>query len=220
TALDITENRIDTGSVAIPSEPIVICSNSYWSIVDVARVEFMNDITVESNAMLFISSTLPTLKLWVVTSYKHTFLNNGIVALNALSSSETSTFYFDWSTFVNNGEMYFAASGIDSDFLNIESHELTNNGLMVFYNEKKSTSYVIIESWGNPITNDGQICFRKHNFLQSGNIVGNGCLTAIEGGSIYIRDPVTIFDSNLSYYLADATSIMTVGYFRTAHTFK
>ncbi|EMG45264.1 hypothetical protein G210_5122, partial [Candida maltosa Xu316] len=115
--------------------------------------------------------------------------------------------------------MYFAASGIYYDDVFIQSYETTNNGLMVFYLGKRSSSHVLLQSPGDTV-NNGQMCFRKHNYHQTSNIAGSGCFTALEGGSIYFYDPDRIFGANLSFYLADAASFMVVGNIKTGYTFK
>ncbi|EMG45818.1 hypothetical protein G210_3974, partial [Candida maltosa Xu316] len=207
TALDITENRITTDIDKIDEgNPVVICSNSYWSIVDVAKVEFKEDITVESNAMLYVSSTSDISLDFGHPEYKK-LLNNGIIAVNGLASSAYVKVHLVANPFVNNGGMYFASSGSNSDNWYLTSNgEMVNNDLMVFYQKQRSASLVDIRG----MTNNGQIYFRNSNFLINGDRAGTGCFTAIDGGSFYIKYPEMNFASTLSWYLADSTASMVV----------
>ncbi|EMG45216.1 hypothetical protein G210_5205, partial [Candida maltosa Xu316] len=219
-ALDITENRINIGSVTIPHEPVAICSNSYWSIVDVASVTFYNTLTLQPNAMLYVSSTLPTISLKLQAIYHYPHQNDGIIAFNSLSSTGTPSFKIGGSTFVNNGVIYCASKGNVADTMTLNSGQITNNGLMIFYHQQRSTSHVSLHGGPHDIlTNNGQICFRKHIYKQECNLEGTGCFTAMEGGSIHISGSDKISDYRLSYYLADSASSMVVSDNKDGTTF-
>ncbi|EMG45407.1 hypothetical protein G210_4410, partial [Candida maltosa Xu316] len=213
-ALDITANRIDTGTgtgtVSIPNELVTIYSGNYWSIVDYAGVYFTKGLTVQENAMLYVSTTLDTVSLaFNPNNCDSIITNNGIISANSLSSTKAPNFNIHGKEFYNNGELFFAGNGNIADTMTITTTLVQNHGLMQFYHNQRSSSSVTI-GIGSTIENTGQICFQNHCFNQKTDITGDGCITARGESTIYISTPLRAISLDQSFYLKDELSSLVI----------
>ncbi|RCK59446.1 Cell wall protein IFF4 [Candida viswanathii] len=96
----------------------------------------------------------------------------------------------------------------------------TNNGLLVFYqNQRTSGSIKLGRSLGS-ITNNGQICLYNQVFIQNTDIVGKGCITAQKDSTIYIPSAAQSTDERHNIYLVDRESSIIVQALSTPQTFN
>ncbi|EMG45221.1 putative Hyr1-like cell wall protein, partial [Candida maltosa Xu316] len=204
-------NRIDTGTLTIPNELVTIYSGNYWSIFDYAGVYFTNGLTVQENAMLFVSTKSATTMSLIFNpnNCEGIITNNGIIAVNSLSSTGAPVYNLHGASFYNYGELYFAGNGNVGDTMTITTTLVQNAGMMEFYHTQRSSSYVTIGA-GTTIENTGQICFRSHYFYQLTDITGNGCMTACAGSTIYISNPARAISTDQSFYLQDSLSSVVI----------
>ncbi|EMG47723.1 hypothetical protein G210_1854, partial [Candida maltosa Xu316] len=209
-ALDITANRLDSVTVTIPNELVTIYSGYYWSIIDDPTVYFTKGLTVQENAMLYVSTTLATVALiFNPNNCDGIITNNGIISVNSLSSTKAPLFNLHGKEFYNNGELIFAGNGNIADTMSITATLVQNHGLMQFYHTQRSNSYVLIGA-GTTIENTGQICFRSHYFYQQTDITGDGCITACAGSTLYISNPARAISTDQSFYLKDELSSVVI----------
>ncbi|KHC28212.1 hypothetical protein MGQ_05707, partial [Candida albicans P76067] len=77
-AIEITENKVDRGTVTLNLGDITIYPGAFWSIIDNAYTNFVGKLDVRDGAGLYISSTSHLLALQVsLTTLLHSITNNG-----------------------------------------------------------------------------------------------------------------------------------------------
>ena len=220
-ALEITEDRIDRGAFDINLGDIRVHSGASWSFVDRAISAFVGELHVEHDAGFYITLTNQWLGLDVgMTSLHKSIVNHGIIAFNSVVSLVRSSYDLIGYSFTNTGEMYFGSSGAIPGKLGLTAEYWTNEGLLVFYQNQRTSSSVKLGRSLGSITNDGQICFFHQVFHQITDIVGNGCLTAQKDSTIYIPSAAQSFDTKQSIYLADNKSSIVVQALSTPQTFN
>ncbi|KAL6452670.1 RBR3 Cell wall protein RBR3 [Candida maltosa Xu316] len=203
-ALDITTNTINAGFLDPVTDPVTIYSDCYWSIVDITPVSINYELILQANSMSIAGS--------LFTIYNSDSVqNDGIISINALGVQSYSDMSVWTEAFTNSGEIYMSSSGDSQAQMSIYASQFINTGLMVFYSEYITWSMVVIEMHGDPyIENDGQMCFQNHQYVQSTGIQGTGCMTALDGGVIYVQNLDGGIDSQHSFYLADDLSSLVV----------
>ena len=136
--------------------------------------------------------------------------NDGIIAFDSSASLTSSDYTLVGGSFVNNGEIYMGASGIVSGTLTgsmaITSAYWTNNGLIVFYQNQRSSGNVNLGTPLGKIRNDGQICLYNQVYRQLTEIQGSGCITADEDSTIYIGNGLLGISTTHNFYLHDSDS--------------
>ncbi|EMG49037.1 hypothetical protein G210_0291, partial [Candida maltosa Xu316] len=211
-AIDITANRINYGTISIPCEVLTIYTNNYWSIINNACTNFVYDVNIQSNAMLFVTTNSTSVALSFAAGTCSTKVNNnGIIAVSALPVNVCSSYNLAGQYFTNNGELYFASQGKVGDTMLVTSLNVLNNGLMNFYHSQRNAAYVTIgDACTTTLQNQGQICFRNHTYMQTTPINGTGCITATAGGAIYIQNQNQVINTTQSFYLHGSTASLTV----------
>lgn len=213
-AIEITQNRVDHGTITTSIGDITIDSGAYWSIIDNSISTFIGNLDIKSNAGLYISLTILNLPLLVLlNSGSASITNDGIVSLDARTSTQgSSQFNLVGGSFENNGEFYLAASGAIPMTMGLTGKSWNNNGLIVAYQNERSSGSVKFGVIGQTITNKGQICLTNQVYQQTSKIDGSGCVTAKKNASIYISnvlDPQSV-STEQNYFLADdQSSIIT-----------
>ena len=213
-AIEITQNRVDHGTITTSIGDITIDSGAYWSIIDNSISTFIGNLDIKSNAGLYISLTILNLPLLVLlNSGSASITNDGIVSLDARTSTQgSSQFNLVGGSFENNGEFYLAASGAIPMTMGLTGKSWNNIGLIVAYQNERSSGSVKFGVIGQTITNKGQICLTNQVYQQTSKIDGSGCVTAKKNASIYISnvlDPQSVFTEQ-NYFLADdKSSIIT-----------
>lgn len=213
-AIEITQNRVDQGTINTKIGDITIDSGAYWSIIDNSISSFIGDLNIKTNAGLYISLTILDLPLLVLlNSGSASITNNGIISLDSRSSTQGSSQYnLVGESFLNNGEFYLAASGVIPMTMGLTGKSWNNNGLIVAYQNQRKSGSVRFGVIGQTIINKGQICLINQVLQQTSKIDGSGCITTKENSSIYISnvlDPQSV-SSEQNYYLADDKSSIIV----------
>ena len=83
--------------------------------------------------------------------------------------------------------MYFAASGEFSSSTALTSALWTNTGLLLFYQNQRTSGTVSLGMPLGSITNNGQVCLNNQVYEQTTQIKGLGCFTANDS-TIYISN--------------------------------
>lgn len=219
-AIEVYDHRVDRGVFDIQFGDIKIYPGATWSLIDRAISAFVGELQVERDAGFYITLTNPWIGLEVgFTSLHKSIVNHGVIAFNSVVSLVKSSYDLAGYSFTNHGEMYFGASGSLSGKMGITAEHWTNNGLIVFYQNQRSSGSVKLGRALGSITNNGQICFFHQVFSPNTDIVGNGCITAQEASTIYIPSAAQSFDAMQSIYLADSKSSIIVKAISTPQTF-
>ncbi|KAK6891652.1 Cell wall protein RBR3, partial [Candida tropicalis] len=224
-AIDITSDRIDRGTLQLELSDITIHSGASWSIINNGRSILRGDLTVESDAGFYITSTSSIVSLQVsLASLFGSIKNDGIIAFDSSASLTSSDYTLVGGSFVNNGEIYMGASGIVSGTLTgsmaITSADWTNNGLIVFYQNQRSSGNVNLGTPLGKITNDGQICLYNQVYRQLTEIQGSGCITADEDSTIYIGNGLLGISTAHNFYLNDTDSSLVAPAISRSQTFN
>ncbi|KHC46443.1 hypothetical protein MGC_05695, partial [Candida albicans P37039] len=153
-AIEITENKVDRGTVTLNLGDITIYPGASWSIIDNAYTNFVGKLDVRDGAGLYISSTSHLLALQVsLTTLLHSITNNGVVSFDSRISRTSSSYDLRGVSFTNNGEMYFVASGEFSSSTALTSASWTNTGLLSFYQNQRTSGTVSLGMPLGSITN-------------------------------------------------------------------
>ena len=182
----ITENRIDRGKLNFEIQDITIKSGAFWSIVDNSICTFFGSLMVEPQATLYVSLTslfwhfkwplFPFLVYFTTREY-HIRLQCFI------NISYLQDYYPDISKYWQN---VFSASGKFPNTMDIVASDWTNNGLLSFHQDQRTSGVVSLGSALGTITNNGQIKLSNQVYQQRTQISGSGCFVAINNSTIYI----------------------------------
>ncbi|KAK6453592.1 Hyphally regulated cell wall protein N-terminal-domain-containing protein, partial [Scheffersomyces xylosifermentans] len=206
-AITISENTVDRGFLDLGIGGVTVEDGVYWSIVDNAISAFVGDIDVGTGSGLYISSTSSLIALTVTLLNIGSVTNNGIISFNALKSLTPPIYNIIGVSFTNNGEMYLGSDGsVGIPLVSITTPVWNNNGLLVFYQNTRSTGPVSLGTPLGTINNNGQICLYNELYTQTTNIVGTGCITASQDSSIFLSNTALNIDSNQVFYLQDSAS--------------
>ena len=144
-AIDITENKVDRGSVTLSFGEIIIHPGASWSIIDNAFSNFIGKLDVKAKSALYISLTSHLLALQVsLTTLLHSINNSGIISFDSRVSLTPSSYDLRGLSFTNSGEMYFAASGRVPSTMSLTSALWTNTGLLLFYQNQRTSGAVCL----------------------------------------------------------------------------
>lgn len=217
----ITENRIDRGKLNFEIQDITIKSGAFWSIVDNSICTFFGSLMVEPQASLYVSLTSPILALQVAfVSILGVFHNQGNITFDSSASLTSATYRIITLTFRNTGRMFFSASGKFPNTMDIVASDWTNNGLLSFHQDQRTSGVVSLGSALGTITNNGQIKLSNQVYQQRTQISGSGCFVAINNSTIYISNSLLPVQITQSFYLADSTSSIIVDSFSATQTFN
>lgn len=220
-AIEITENKVDRGTVTLNLGDITIYPGASWSIIDNAYTNFVGKLDVRDGAGLYISLTSHLLALQVsLTTLLHSITNNGVVSFDSRISRTSSSYDSRGVSFTNNGEMYFAASGEFSSSTALTSALWTNTGLLLFYQNQRTSGTVSLGMPLGSITNTGQVCLNNQVYEQTTQIKGSGCFTANGDSTIYISNVLLAVSPKQNFYLTDKGSSMIVQAVSTTQTFN
>lgn len=218
--IDITEDKVDRGAIDLSAGDITIHSGASWSIINNALTSILGSVEVQEEAGLYITLTSPLLALEVtLTSLIDSITNDGVIAFNSVASLTSATYNLVGASFTNNGEMYLGASGLLPSLMSITAADWTNEGLLVFYQNQR-TSGVVTLGAVLPIKNNGQICLFHETYQQSTPITGSGCITTQVDSLIYFPNSLLSVDSAQSIYLADRKSSIIVQALSAPQTFN
>ena len=199
-AIEITENKVDRGTVTLNLGDITIYPGVSWSIIDNAYTNFVGKLDVRDGAGLYISLTSHLLALQVsLTTLLHSITNNGVVSFDSRISRTSSSYDLRGVSFTNNGEMYFAASGEFSSSTALTSALWTNTGLLLFYQNQRTSGTVSLGMPLGSITNNGQVCLNNQVYEQTTQIKGSGCFTANGDSTIYISNVLLAVSPNRTF---------------------
>lgn len=220
-AIEIAENKVDRGTITLNLGDIIIYTGATWSIIDNAYTNFVGKLDVRADAGLYISLTSHLLALQVsLTTILHSITNNGIISFDSRVSRTSSSYDLRGVSFTNNGEMYFGSSGESSSSTSLTSALWTNTGLLLFFQNQRTSGTVNLGVSMGSITNDGQICLNNQVYEQATQIKGSGCFTAKGDSTIYIANVVLAVSSKQNFYLTDKGSSMIVQAVSTTQTFN
>ncbi|KGU23821.1 hypothetical protein MG7_04014, partial [Candida albicans P34048] len=220
-AVVITEDRVDRGSISVNLGEVTVNSGASWSIINNAVTAFAGKINVQSGGGLYISSTSPLLALQVtLTSLLDSITNDGVISLDSRASLTASNYNLIGLSFTNNGEMYLAASGVLPSTMDLTAASWTNNGLLVAYQNQRSSGVLNLGTPLGAITNNGQICLYNQVYQQQTRIEGSGCITANKNSAIYISNAVLPVATTQNFYLQDSKSSMIVQAVSSTQTFN
>ncbi|ABN65247.2 hypothetical protein PICST_43205, partial [Scheffersomyces stipitis CBS 6054] len=206
TAVTITQDTIDRGAISLGLGDTIIEDGVYWSIIDNVITAFAGNVDVGTGSGLYITGLNPLLALQV-TLLSGSLTNDGIISFNAVQSLLAPTYNLVGISFTNNGEMYLGADGsVGIPSISITTPVWNNNGLLVFYQNTRTTGPVNLGTIGLTINNNGQICFYNELYTQTTNIAGTGCMTLNDDSSIFFSNTLLNIDSNQVFYLADSAS--------------
>jgi len=212
---------VDWGSQNVGNGDVSLYSKSIWSIINNAATDFHGNIKVDATSGLYVSTVSPQVSL-SATLYDliYSFVNDGIVSFNAIRGAPGYIFRIMGDKFLNNGDLYFAASGVGSAESAIKGSDWHNNGLIHIYQQMKSDSYTYLGYDGKTMVNNGQICFTNQNWKQLTGMLGSGCVTAQEKASFYFMNTdLQISEGEIFYLSGGETSIMAVGSINRPQTF-
>lgn len=220
-AIDITENRVDRGFVTLSFGEIIIHPSASWSIIDNSFSNFIGKLDVKSKAGLYISLTSHLLALQVsLTSLLHSINNSGVISFDSRVSLTPSSYDLRGLSFTNSGEMYFAASGRVPSTMSLTSALWTNTGLLLFYQNQRTSGAVCLGFPLGSITNSGKICLNNQVYQQTTQIKGSGCFAANGDSTIYIANVLLSVSANQNFHLVDKDSSMIVQAISTTQTFN
>ena len=220
-AIEIAENKVDRGSITLNLGDIIIYTGATWSIIDNAYTNFVGKLDVRADAGLYITLTSHLLALQVsLTTILHSITNNGIISFDSRISRTSSSYDLRGISFTNNGEMYFGSSGESSSSTSLTSALWSNTGLLLFFQNQRTSGTVNLGVSMGSITNDGQICLNNQVYEQTTQIKGSGCFTAKGDSTIYIANVVLAVSSKQNFYLTDKGSSMIVQAVSTTQTFN
>ena len=129
------------------------------------------------------------------------------ISFNAVKSLLAPTYNIAGLSFTNNGEMYLGADGsVGVPSILIISPSWNNNGLLVFYQNTRTTGPVTLGAPLGTINNNGQICFYNELYTQTTNIAGTGCTTLDNDSSIFFSNTVLNIANTQVFNLADSAS--------------
>lgn len=220
-AIDITENKVDRGSVTLSFGEIIIHPGASWSIIDNAFSNFIGKLDVKAKSALYISLTSHLLALQVsLTTLLHSINNSGIISFDSRVSLTPSSYDLRGLSFTNSGEMYFAASGRVPSTMSLTSALWTNTGLLLFYQNQRTSGAVCLGFSLGSITNSGKICLNNQVYQQTTQIKGSGCFSANGDSTIYIANVLLSVSANQNFHLVDKDSSMIVQAISTTQTFN
>lgn len=220
-AIDITENKVDRGSVTLSFGEIIIHPGASWSIIDNAFSNFIGKLDVKAKGALYISLTSHLLALQVsLTTLLHSINNSGIISFDSRVSLTPSSYDLRGLSFTNSGEMYFAASGRVPSTMSLTSALWTNTGLLLFYQNQRTSGAVCLGFPLGSITNSGKICLNNQVYQQTTQIKGSGCFSANGDSTIYIANVLLSVSANQNFHLVDKDSSMIVQAISTTQTFN
>ncbi|ABN68738.2 hyphally regulated cell wall protein, partial [Scheffersomyces stipitis CBS 6054] len=207
-AVTISQNTINRGFLNLDIGDITIEDGVYWSIIDNAISAMAGSLKVGQGSGFYITSTSSLIASTVtLLSPLGSLENNGIISFNALQSLTAPVYNLVGLSFTNNGEMYLGGDGsVLVPVQSITSATWDNNGLLVFYQNTRSTGPVLLGAPLGTINNNGQICLYNELYTQTNNIVGTGCITANTDSSIFFSNTLLNIDPNQTIYLADSAS--------------
>lgn len=220
-ALEIKENKIDRGKSNFDMQDITIKSGVFWSIVDNSISTFLGSLTVEPHASFFVSLTSPILALQVAfVSIFGVFHNQGNIIFDSRASFTSATYRIATLTFRNTGKMFFSASGTFPNTMDISASNWTNDGLLSFHQDQRTSGVVSLGLPLGTIVNNGQIKLSNQVYQQRTQINGTGCFIATNNSTIYISNSLLPVYRTQNFYLADDTSSIIVDSFSATQTFN
>lgn len=107
-----------------------------------------------------------------LTSLLDLITNDGVISLDSRASLTASNYNLIGLSFTNNGEMYLAASGVLPSTMDLTAASWTNNGLIVAYQNQRSSGVLNLGTPLGAITNNGQICLYNQVYQQQTRIEG------------------------------------------------
>lgn len=195
-ARTITQDTVSRGTISLGLGDTIINDGVYWSIIDNVVTAFAGNVDVGTGSGLYITGLNPLLSLQV-TLLLGSLTNDGVIAFNAIQSLLAPTYNLVGISFTNNGEMYLGADGsVGIPSILITTPVWNNNGLLVFYQNTRTTGPVNLGTIGSTINNNGQICFYNELYTQTTNIAGTGCITLVEDSSIFFSNTLLNIDTN------------------------
>ena len=174
-AVTITQDTVTSGTINLSVGSITVSSGAYWSIINNAVSAFVGDLTVQSNAGFYISTTNPLIGLQVtLLGVLNSIQNNGVISFNSLKTLIAPNYNLVGLSFLNNGQMYLAADGTNPPVMALTAASWTNNGLLVFYQNQRSESLINLGTTLGSIKNAGSICLYSSVYQQLTSITGSG----------------------------------------------
>ncbi|KAG5419410.1 hypothetical protein I9W82_003177 [Candida metapsilosis] len=216
-----TGTIVDWGTQNVGLGDVNIAAGAIWSIINNAASDFHGNINVGQNGGLYVSAVDPSITL-SATLYDSIYgvVNNGVISFNAIKGYSNYIFIIMGNKLLNNGDLFYSASGEGSTVSSIKSTDWTNNGFIQFYQEMKSDSYVYLGMDGKTMLNNGQICFTNQNWYQLTGLLGKGCITAQAQSSFYfINTNLQISEDQIFYLTTGDSSIMAIGSTNDPRTF-
>ncbi|KAI5906186.1 Cell wall protein IFF6, partial [Candida parapsilosis] len=210
-AYDVYGLDVSKGPINLSIGNIHIHTGGYWSIIDNTISALVGDLKVERGGGFFISTFNELIGLQVLLlGLLNSIENDGIIAFNSLKTLIPPIYNLIGLTFRNTGEVYLAADGTLPPFIGLTAPTWTNNGLVVIYLNKRSTTLVNLGAVLSRVENDGTICFNNVVYQQLTSIQGNGCIVANRDSTIYITNALLPIPKEQTFFLADHKSSIVV----------
>ncbi|EAZ63274.2 hyphally regulated cell wall protein, partial [Scheffersomyces stipitis CBS 6054] len=218
-ALEVTEDTTEVGTISLDVGDITVDAGVYYSIINNALSAIVGNLDVEGS--FYITSTSDLIALTVtLDGVINSIVNNGLVSFNSAESLTAPTYQLAGISFENNGEFYLGGDGsVGVPIMAITSLTFNNNGLMVFYQNQRSTGVVTLGAPAATIHNNGQICLYNEIYQQTTAVDGTGCITAQADSSVFISNALVPFAQTQTIYLESDTASVRATAISTPQTF-
>lgn len=191
TAFTISENTFTSGDFDFGSDNVEIASGVFWSILNNHINDLQGNLDVDQGGALYITSDSDDFSLVVdVDGSLSIVQNSGTVAFNSVGSTISPSFSIQGESFINNGEMFFAADGQNGGTMSITSLSITNAGTLSFWQSTRASGTVSL----GQMTNNGIICLYNQEYVQNTQVTGNGCVSVGYGSNLHISSSTLRFD--------------------------
>ena len=190
-------------------DDVTILKDTSWSILNNYQFDYKKKLL--NDASMFITSKSKSKPLKVSGEHSHAELvNNGVIVFNSNSATHASSYKLSGKSFENNGEMYLCTSlSSHISYTYLKAKAWVNNGLIVLHRDTSLKHRAELATGHSiDIRNNGQICLFNHIFAQSGNILGNGCISIDKASKVELKTSVSAKDQ--IFVLAHSTSILSV----------
>jgi hypothetical protein len=178
TTTTITANRVVTGQAYYPAATSLVIDEEVYLAYNNGNGQLLNvfygDVTVLGELYIGDSGTHTGMSVY----FDGDLTNSGTIVLNAKNETSAPSFYYQGTSFVNNGNIFMVGigntGGMTANVWN--SGTVVNNGIIMYYqtvSRSGGTSY--FGSSGHSVTNAGTICLYQMNMYQYSVVSGTGC---------------------------------------------
>lgn len=207
----MTNTVSDEGEVYIKAGDLVFFPNVFWSIINNHYTGLTGAIDVGTGAAFHISSDK-------VSSGLHFQLtgnvkNAGTINFHSKQSTISPKYNLVGTSFNNLAEAKVfiggdASAGAPLTYLTYSDFD--NQGLLQFYQSRRTTGIVHPGVAGQLIQNGGSICVYNQDYSQRTRIYGSGCIRAQDNAAIKLHEPLRHIDTTQTFVLDTLSSLLQV----------